>query len=109
MQSLVRHRLLSKSDERMLTRGLQVSLAYSDRYAPIIIIFHPPRKRDLDERTSIARQSAHPLALAFLYAFRIAAIVVYLFCGIVTTNYVLAVRLPPGIPLHSGTSPPTHN
>ncbi|KAL1677672.1 hypothetical protein EV122DRAFT_290936 [Schizophyllum commune] len=51
---------------------------------------HPPRKRDLNEPTSIARQSAHPLALAFLYAFRIAAIVVYLFCGIVTTNYVLA-------------------
>ncbi|KAI5897737.1 DUF846-domain-containing protein [Schizophyllum commune H4-8] len=50
----------------------------------------PSLKRDLDERTSIARQSAHPLALAFLYAFRIAAIVVYLFCGIVTTNYVLA-------------------
>ncbi|KAI4526647.1 Golgi apparatus membrane protein TVP23 [Schizophyllum commune] len=39
---------------------------------------------------SDAEQSAHPLALAFLYAFRIAAIVVYLFCGIVTTNYVLA-------------------
>ncbi|KAL1669082.1 Golgi apparatus membrane protein TVP23 [Schizophyllum commune] len=40
--------------------------------------------------SGIFRQSAHPLALAFLYAFRIAAIVVYLFCGIVTTNYVLA-------------------
>lgn len=37
----------------------------------------------------IFRQSAHPLALACLFAFRIAAIVVYLFCGIVTTNYVL--------------------
>ncbi|KAL1760854.1 Golgi apparatus membrane protein TVP23 [Schizophyllum commune] len=54
-------------------------------------VHYPPRKRDLDEPTSIARQSAHPLALAFLYGFRIAAIVVYLFCGIVTTNYVLAV------------------
>ncbi|KAL1748914.1 Golgi apparatus membrane protein TVP23 [Schizophyllum fasciatum] len=40
--------------------------------------------------SGIFRQSAHPLALACLYAFRITAIVVYLFCGIVTTNYVLA-------------------
>lgn len=38
----------------------------------------------------IFRQSAHPLALFFLYIFRIAAIVVYIMCGWVTDNYVLS-------------------
>ncbi|KAF7370810.1 Golgi apparatus membrane protein TVP23 [Mycena sanguinolenta] len=37
----------------------------------------------------IFRQSAHPLALFFLFFFRIAAIAVYLFSGIVTENYVV--------------------
>ncbi|KAJ7126632.1 Golgi apparatus membrane protein TVP23 [Mycena crocata] len=38
----------------------------------------------------IFRQSAHPLALFFLFLFRTAAITVYLLSGFVTDNYVLA-------------------
>ncbi|KAJ6485942.1 Golgi apparatus membrane protein TVP23 [Mycena sanguinolenta] len=37
----------------------------------------------------IFRQSAHPLALFFLFFFRIAAITVYLFSGLMTENYVI--------------------
>lgn len=36
-------------------------------------------------------QSAHPVALFFLYCFRVAAIAVYLLCGFFTSNYVLSV------------------
>ncbi|KAF8196678.1 DUF846-domain-containing protein [Mycena galopus ATCC 62051] len=38
----------------------------------------------------IFRQSSHPLALFFLFFFRIAAITVYLFSGFLTDNYVLS-------------------
>ncbi|KAL0950961.1 hypothetical protein HGRIS_007712 [Hohenbuehelia grisea] len=38
----------------------------------------------------IFRQSAHPLALFFLFFFRLAAIIVYILCGWVTQNFVLA-------------------
>ncbi|KAJ6581262.1 hypothetical protein B0H19DRAFT_1114498 [Mycena capillaripes] len=38
----------------------------------------------------IFRQSAHPLALFFLFLFRTAAITVYLLSGFVTDNYVLS-------------------
>ncbi|KAH8102599.1 DUF846-domain-containing protein [Cristinia sonorae] len=38
----------------------------------------------------IFRQSAHPVALFFLYIFRIGAIAVYLLCGFFTSNYVLS-------------------
>jgi len=38
----------------------------------------------------IFRQSAHPLALFFLYFFRTAAIAVYILCGFFTDNYVLS-------------------
>ncbi|KAG5644720.1 Golgi apparatus membrane protein tvp23 [Asterophora parasitica] len=38
----------------------------------------------------IFRQSAHPLALFFLFFFRIAAIAVYILCGFFTDNYVLS-------------------
>jgi len=38
----------------------------------------------------ILRQSAHPLALLFLFLFRIAAIAVYILCGWVTSNFVLS-------------------
>ncbi|KAI0793437.1 hypothetical protein C8Q75DRAFT_750187 [Abortiporus biennis] len=38
----------------------------------------------------IFRQSAHPVALFFLYFFRTAAIAVYLLCGFFTSNYVLS-------------------
>ncbi|KAJ3758838.1 Golgi apparatus membrane protein TVP23 [Lentinula raphanica] len=38
----------------------------------------------------IFRQSAHPLALFFLYFFRISAITVYLISGFLTDNYVLS-------------------
>ncbi|KAF9015342.1 hypothetical protein BDQ17DRAFT_1295103 [Cyathus striatus] len=38
----------------------------------------------------IFRQSAHPLALFFLFFFRIAAIAVYILCGWFTNNYVLS-------------------
>ncbi|KAJ7257882.1 Golgi apparatus membrane protein TVP23 [Mycena haematopus] len=48
---------------------------------------------DSDAEAGIAgifRQSAHPLALFFLFFFRIAAITVYLFSGFLTDNYVLS-------------------
>ncbi|GLB36332.1 hypothetical protein LshimejAT787_0306200 [Lyophyllum shimeji] len=48
---------------------------------------------DGDAESGIAgifRQSAHPLALFFLYLFRIAAISVYVLCGFFTDNYVLS-------------------
>ncbi|KII93474.1 hypothetical protein PLICRDRAFT_99884 [Plicaturopsis crispa FD-325 SS-3] len=38
----------------------------------------------------IFRQSAHPLALFFLFLFRITAITVYILCGLFTDNYVLS-------------------
>ncbi|KAJ7026279.1 Golgi apparatus membrane protein TVP23 [Mycena alexandri] len=38
----------------------------------------------------IFRQSAHPVALLFLFLFRIGAITVYLLSGFVTENYVLS-------------------
>jgi len=38
----------------------------------------------------IFRQSAHPMVLAFLYFFRIAAIAVYILCGWFTSNFVLS-------------------
>ncbi|KAJ3971340.1 Golgi apparatus membrane protein TVP23 [Lentinula raphanica] len=38
----------------------------------------------------IFRQSAHPLALFFLYFFRISAITVYVISGFLTDNYVLS-------------------
>ncbi|KAK0473157.1 Golgi apparatus membrane protein TVP23 [Armillaria novae-zelandiae] len=48
---------------------------------------------DNDAESGIAgifRQSAHPLALFFLFLFRIAAITVYILCGFFTDNYVLS-------------------
>ncbi|EIW86547.1 Golgi apparatus membrane protein TVP23 [Coniophora puteana RWD-64-598 SS2] len=38
----------------------------------------------------IFRQSAHPAVLFFLYFFRIAAIAVYVLCGLFTDNYVVS-------------------
>ncbi|KAL7285261.1 hypothetical protein ACG7TL_000355 [Trametes sanguinea] len=38
----------------------------------------------------ILRQSAHPVVLFFLYFFRIAAITVYILCGLFISNYVLS-------------------
>ncbi|TFK30619.1 Golgi apparatus membrane protein TVP23 [Coprinopsis marcescibilis] len=38
----------------------------------------------------IFRQSAHPLALFFLFFFRVTAILVYILCGWFTDNYVLS-------------------
>ena len=63
----------------------QVSRAYSDKWV------HSASMLDVDSETSI--QSAHPIALFFLYFFRTAAIVVYLLCGFFTNNYVLSVRV----------------
>ncbi|KAK0456250.1 Golgi apparatus membrane protein TVP23 [Armillaria borealis] len=48
---------------------------------------------DNDAESGIAgifRQSAHPLALFFLFLFRVAAITVYILCGFFTDNYVLS-------------------
>ncbi|OXG11212.1 cytoplasmic protein [Cryptococcus neoformans Tu401-1] len=39
----------------------------------------------------ILKQSSHPMALAFLYLFRSAAIAVYVLCGLFTDNYVLSI------------------
>jgi len=41
----------------------------------------------------IFRQSAHPMALFFLFLFRIAAIAVYILCGFFTSNFVLSTVL----------------
>jgi len=41
----------------------------------------------------IFKQSAHPVALLFLYLFRVGAILVYIFCGLFTDNYVLSTVL----------------
>lgn len=38
----------------------------------------------------ILRQSAHPAVLFCLYVFRVAAIAVYILCGLFTDNYVLS-------------------
>ncbi|KAG8905838.1 Golgi apparatus membrane protein tvp23 [Tulasnella sp. 403] len=42
---------------------------------------------------AILKQSSHPMALFFLYFFRIAAIAVYILCGLFTDNYVLSTVL----------------
>jgi hypothetical protein len=44
-------------------------------------------------------QSAHPIALFFLFLFRIAAIAVYILCGFFTDNYVLSVSLGNDLPV----------
>ncbi|KAH8835341.1 Golgi apparatus membrane protein TVP23 [Flagelloscypha sp. PMI_526] len=41
----------------------------------------------------IFRQSSHPLSLFFLYIFRLGAVVVYIFSGFFTSNYVLSTVL----------------
>jgi hypothetical protein len=54
----------------------------------------PTTESDVESGISgIFRQSAHPLALFFLYFFRIAAIAVYILCGWFTSNYVLSTVL----------------
>jgi hypothetical protein len=40
--------------------------------------------------SGLFKQSAHPMVLAFLYAFRVAAITVYILSGFFTSNYVLS-------------------
>ncbi|KAG9045342.1 Golgi apparatus membrane protein tvp23 [Tulasnella sp. UAMH 9824] len=42
---------------------------------------------------AVFKQSSHPLALFCLYLFRIAAISVYILCGLFTDNYVLSTVL----------------
>ena len=44
-----------------------------------------------EKRFNILTQSAHPVALFFLYFFRTLAIGVYILCGWFTSNYVLSV------------------
>lgn len=39
------------------------------------------------------KQSAHPVVLLFLYLFRVGAILVYIFSGFITDNYVLSTVL----------------
>jgi len=46
---------------------------------------------DLEEQ-SIWKQSAHPVALLFLFTFRCAAIATYLLCGFFSSSYVFSVR-----------------
>lgn len=47
----------------------------------------------IDKDASILSQSAHPVALIFLYLFRVAAIATYLLCGFFSSSYVFSVRL----------------
>ena len=44
-----------------------------------------------DKDASILSQSAHPVALIFLYLFRVAAIATYLLCGFFSSSYVFSV------------------
>lgn len=46
--------------------------------------------QDLEEQ-SIWKQSAHPVALLFLFSFRCAAIATYLLCGFFSSSYVFSV------------------
>ncbi|GAA6002674.1 hypothetical protein JCM10207_007621 [Rhodosporidiobolus poonsookiae] len=46
-----------------------------------------------DNEQSIWQQSAHPVALFFLYAFRCAAIATYLLCGFFSSSYVFSTVL----------------
>ncbi|RDB29601.1 Golgi apparatus membrane protein TVP23 [Hypsizygus marmoreus] len=66
--------------------------------APVVLT---PTSRNADQMATtendaesgiagIFRQSAHPMALFFLFFFRIAAISVYILCGFFTDNYVLS-------------------
>jgi len=53
----------------------------------------PLATTQIDAESGIAgifRQSAHPAALFCLYSFRIAAVAVYILCGLFTDNYVLS-------------------
>lgn len=43
--------------------------------------------------TDTFRQSAHPVALLFLFLFRSMAIATYLLCGFFTSGYVFSVRI----------------
>ncbi|GAA5922942.1 Tvp23p [Sporobolomyces koalae] len=48
---------------------------------------------DLEEGQSIWKQSAHPVALFFLYSFRCLAIATYLLCGFFSSSYVFSTVL----------------
>ncbi|KAG6381345.1 Golgi apparatus membrane protein TVP23 [Boletus reticuloceps] len=56
--------------------------------------YHTERRRiwPITGIAGIFKQSAHPSALFCLYLFRIAAVAVYILCGLFTSNYVLSVR-----------------
>ncbi|KAG7450328.1 Golgi apparatus membrane protein TVP23 [Guyanagaster necrorhizus] len=65
----------------------------SARRPPLTNVNPALAANDNDAESGIAgifRQSAHPLALFFLFLFRIAAITVYILCGFFTDNYVLS-------------------
>lgn len=47
---------------------------------------------DLEAQESIWKQSAHPVALLFLFLFRCCAIATYLLCGFFSSSYVFSVR-----------------
>lgn len=47
----------------------------------------------VDKDASILSQSAHPIALIFLYLFRVAAIATYLLCGFFSSSYVFSVSV----------------
>jgi hypothetical protein len=46
-----------------------------------------------DKDASVLSQSAHPVALIFLYLFRVAAIATYLLCGFFSSSYVFSVSV----------------
>ncbi|KAF9240957.1 DUF846-domain-containing protein [Melanogaster broomeanus] len=64
------------------------TIASSQQRTPVVLASTPN-----DAESGIAgllRQSAHPVALLCLYFFRIAAVAVYILCGLFTNNYVLS-------------------
>jgi hypothetical protein len=44
-----------------------------------------------DDQQGILAQSAHPVALIFLYLFRCSAVATYLLCGFFSSSYVFSV------------------
>ncbi|KAF9569748.1 DUF846-domain-containing protein [Agrocybe pediades] len=86
-----------EADEPSVPQGNISSAQTKNARAPVVLTpttrtSHQMATTEGDAESGIGaifRQSAHPLALFFLYFFRIAAITVYVLSGWFTNNYVL--------------------
>lgn len=68
-----------------------IVLIFVQEYQAFFVKYAGVLSKCNEKHLNILTQSAHPLALFFLYFFRIAAIAVYILCGWFTSNYVLSV------------------